>query len=541
MKKNLFLRLCLMMAVVLSAFSCRQDILHEQETYNNSGAFQLTSKRISLSEAQHKAKLLPELEQVEKKFKTFSTTNAQGKIVSYGNGVSIDTDLVTYIENGPNFHTYTFNLTRENALPTDPVENLILIPTTIGTYRELLVSYHVTPQEKQMLMNGENVDTKDRSTVIVLENNTYNPLSGKSGGQSCVWAEAIVGYTACSENAHFNAEGSDQCDAKIKSQAIKEFFLRCENIYDGTETGGGGEWWVGSGGGTDSGTGGEPLGPGNPEPCNGNGVATNPLEPNTNIGEGGCSGIPTVITVPEPQEPACKQLSALKNKTGFTEKMTTLKNNIESGTKEKGFILHDDATTPTSNVIEGGSPYDPADVNFEPYYENLWATNQSYLYKAYGSAHNHLKNNPNHIGVPTPEDFNQLVILGILETSAQNPNQKPTPEKAIVLVTTKIGLFALKINDFVKMKAYISKYMLWSNKQKEKYIKDNFFNRKKYNIFPTSTHDEQVTGFLRFLQDMEVGADIYEGNPTNNGEWKKLNLVENTNGTYSYTQTPCTL
>uniref|UniRef100_UPI002FC9C70F hypothetical protein n=1 Tax=Chryseobacterium aquaticum TaxID=452084 RepID=UPI002FC9C70F len=330
-------------------------------------------------------------------------------------------------------------------------------------------------------------------------------------------------------------------DAKIKSQAIKEFFLRCENIYDGTETGGGGEWWVGSGGGTDSGTGGEPLGPGNPEPCNGNGVATNPLEPNTNIGEGGCSGIPTVVTVPEPQEPACKQLSALKNKTGFTEKMTTLKNNIESGTKEKGFILHDDSATPTSNVIEGGSPYDPADVNFEPYYETLYQSNKPLLYKGYGSVHAHLKNNPNHIGVPTPEDFNQLVISGLLETSPENVNQKPTPQKAVMLVTTKIGLFALKINDFAKMKAFLSKYMLMSKEEKEDYVKKNFFDSEKYNIFPTSTHDEQVTGFLRFLKDEEVGADMYEGNPANNGDWKKLDLLKNTNGTYSFTQTPCNL
>uniref|UniRef100_UPI002FC8E5DD hypothetical protein n=1 Tax=Chryseobacterium aquaticum TaxID=452084 RepID=UPI002FC8E5DD len=85
MKKKLMLRLCLMTIALLSLSSCRQDILPEKETYNNTSAFQLTSKRISLSEAQHKAKLLPELEQVEKKFKTFSTTNAQGKIVSYGN------------------------------------------------------------------------------------------------------------------------------------------------------------------------------------------------------------------------------------------------------------------------------------------------------------------------------------------------------------------------------------------------------------------------------------------------------------------------
>ena len=82
--------------------------------------------------------------------------------------------------------------------------------------------------------------------------------------------------------------------------------------------------------------------------------------------------------------------------------------------------------------------------------------------------------------------------------------------------------------------------MLQSNSEKEKYVKDNFFDPEKYNILPTSTHDQQVTGFLRFLEDKDVGADIYEGNPVNNGEWRKLNLVNN-NGSFTYTQTPCNL
>ncbi|WP_332453613.1 hypothetical protein, partial [Chryseobacterium aquaticum] len=144
MKKNLLLRLYLIMIALLSLPSCQQDILQEQETYHNTSAFQLTSKRISLNEAKHKANLTTELEKAKKTLKTFSKNNVQGKIVNYGNGFSVDTDNVTYIENGPNFHTYTFNLTRDNALPADPVENLVLVPMTDGTYKELLVTYNLT-------------------------------------------------------------------------------------------------------------------------------------------------------------------------------------------------------------------------------------------------------------------------------------------------------------------------------------------------------------------------------------------------------------
>jgi len=81
MKKKLFLRLCLIMIALLSFQSCRQDLLPEKETYNNKSAFQLTSQRISLSEAKHKARLLPELEKAEKEVEK-QKLNIQGKFVN---------------------------------------------------------------------------------------------------------------------------------------------------------------------------------------------------------------------------------------------------------------------------------------------------------------------------------------------------------------------------------------------------------------------------------------------------------------------------
>ena len=130
--------------------SCRNDYLNEQhEAYNNSSAFKLTSKTISLQESKHYDKLSTELQKAEQTFKTFKT-NIFGKVVNYGNGVSIDTDNVIYIENGPGFHTYTFRINRENAPADAPVENLLLTPLPDGTYREFLVTYNFTQQEKQI-------------------------------------------------------------------------------------------------------------------------------------------------------------------------------------------------------------------------------------------------------------------------------------------------------------------------------------------------------------------------------------------------------
>lgn len=47
-----------------------------------------------------------------------------------------------------NYHTDTFRIDRENAPADAPIENLVLNPLPDGTYKELLVSYNLTVQEK---------------------------------------------------------------------------------------------------------------------------------------------------------------------------------------------------------------------------------------------------------------------------------------------------------------------------------------------------------------------------------------------------------
>jgi hypothetical protein len=55
-------------------------------------------------------------------------------------------------------------------------------------------------------------------------------------------------------------------------------------------------------------------------------------------------------------------------------------------------------------------------------------------------------------------------------------------------------------------------------------MKNEFSNSKKYNITHTSTKLQQITGFLRFIKDKNIGVDLYEGDKDNFGAWKKLTL-----------------
>jgi len=150
------------MAVFLTLFSCQNDLIPEQEAHSNSSKFQLTSKRISLNQSKHKVKLLPELEKAKR---GFEAKNTAGKVVQYGNGVSINTDDVVYIENGPNYHTYTFRIDRQNAPADAPIENLVLTPLPDGSYKELLVTYTLTPAEKQQLRQGLPVNLQGKQKL----------------------------------------------------------------------------------------------------------------------------------------------------------------------------------------------------------------------------------------------------------------------------------------------------------------------------------------------------------------------------------------
>ncbi|WP_435525229.1 hypothetical protein [Chryseobacterium indoltheticum] len=355
MKKKLFLRLCLMMAVALFIYACRTDHLPENETtYNNSSKFQLTSKRISLNESKHKEKLISELDKAETSFKAISKTNINGRVVDYGNGVSIDTDNVIYIENGPNYHTYTFNIKRENTPADAPIENLVLSPLTDGTYRELLFSYHLTPQEKQTFINGGFVDIKNKFTVTDLEKGTFNSSGelAKSQSQNCT-LEYEYYYTTCSANKHNQGE---KCEAERPSElvfVIREVCVPSPGGSDGPYLPVDPNFPGGGGGGDSDGS--------SSTPCDGNGVPTGPQAPASGIGydsgDGCGNGIPTQPNIPNPSKDPCEKTKALLEDPVLTAKVGTLKEKSKIKKKQPGYgesavEVNNDGTT--SDIIPGG-------------------------------------------------------------------------------------------------------------------------------------------------------------------------------------------
>lgn len=295
MKKNLLLRLCLILMVALTIYSCRTDQFPEKETYDNSSAFQLSAKTISLEQSKDKEKLLSVISGTASDLKKLTSP-------ALGNEIVVDTDHVVYIENGPNYHTYTFNIKRENAPEDAPLENLVLSPLTDGTYRKLLFTYHLTPQEKQTIMMGGFLDTKDKITIAELGTEAYPGVFQKQ--ETCFWKTITIPIPCV--NGHRPGQKCDLTGGQRPYLLTQSFYV-CEEGYIG-EGGGSGEGSPGGGG------------------CSPNGALTGPQIPNDEMGMTPCGGgIPSLPNLPNPEDP-CEKIKTKMNESEFKQKFQSLTN-----------------------------------------------------------------------------------------------------------------------------------------------------------------------------------------------------------------------
>lgn len=271
-------------------------------------------------------------------------------------GIAVDTDHVVYIENGPNYYTYTFRVIRDNASENAPLENLVLSPLTDGTYRKLLFTYHLTPQEKQTLIDGGDVDTTGKITITDLGNNQGLPYGGMMNkNTNCQWVQ-VTSYTICSEGVHGGGK-TKGCTATTKSIKLTSSIFLCdpdagEGSSGGGDPGGGGP----SGGGTGY--------------CSPNGALTGPQVPNDGMGMTPCEGgIPTIPNpgggflppIKDPCEKAAENninAKKLLNETKISTTKTQLTATLSSDTNEKSFSFGKDAsgnydTTPINSPSTG--------------------------------------------------------------------------------------------------------------------------------------------------------------------------------------------
>lgn len=146
---------------------------HTEESYSEirqvyDSNYPVNSKKISIQDSKHKVKLLRELENSKVIIGKLNHT-IFGKKITYKEGFSFDTQQIIYIENGPQLHTYTFSVYRDNSTGTDPVSNLLFVPTSEGAYAKYMVYYNFTEEEQNILMKGGYVDTKGKMSAVFID------------------------------------------------------------------------------------------------------------------------------------------------------------------------------------------------------------------------------------------------------------------------------------------------------------------------------------------------------------------------------------
>lgn len=400
------LKLLSFLLTLLVLAACRNDHLQDLHYQNEGTKSQLVSKIISLNESVHKHKLLPQLKTAKENIKKTMPKNKFGKMVSFGDSISIDTDQVIYIENGPNYHTYTFAIQRENPLPGNPLENLVLSLLPDGSYQELLVTYDLTLYEKQQLYNGLQINTDGKVTFSELSIGTFNNGQLLQARTFCNYVSHSV-VIPCSETnsstgqpVHHEGNMSTwhHCTADRPPQHITVGYWDCvaepvDETLMPTDPGG-------SGGG-----GGEGEDPGTPpDDTECSLVAGDPNEVGIMDPNGCIPGIPTQPNLPNPKNNPCEKTKATYENTAVKSRYEILKGKT-SEPSESGYGFRT-VTDGKGGTTTQTNPLNPDLNNSDKMKVSIFPT-------SYGYIHTHLDKRDNKMSIKifSPADLNTFIVF----------------------------------------------------------------------------------------------------------------------------------
>ncbi|MNU15611.1 hypothetical protein D3C71_37530 [compost metagenome] len=255
MKKKLLLRLCFILMVALTAYSCRTDHFPEQQTdfenqFQNRKFYVLNAKEVKAMPG-----LLDKVQAIQQnsmvrntEIQTTSKTNQDSLL----QGSIIDTDSVLVIENNGS-KTYTFKITRDSASPI--VENLVLKKNEDESFSGVMLKYNFTEQDKQISSLGHSVDYTNKIEVFPIENLNIaaRVVSQTAGCYTIVWETGLCGAGLHSYGQSCNLTGDERAGVPQVISVTNSCAVSTITEYsDGQPSGGGydtGAWGTGGGSG----------------------------------------------------------------------------------------------------------------------------------------------------------------------------------------------------------------------------------------------------------------------------------------------------
>ncbi|WAC01128.1 hypothetical protein N7U66_13280 [Lacinutrix neustonica] len=221
------------------------------------------------------------------------------------------------------------------------------------------------------------------------------------------------------------------------------------------------------------------------------------------------------MTTPVVEQPdPCQKIAQLKNDDVFKQKMNILKGAAEQWSFEKMFTVYDDPTPNTEISQSDNYDYD----EFQGTASNpfvSWTGNSTIK----GVIHSHYDGL---LSVPSPTDlqdmYNQLLTPTV------------TSDFFYGVVTHSGKAYILQVNDRSNFINFGNKNLI--NNKINKFIKNKII--KKYNIKENNTNATNELGFVKMLEELNVGLNIYKATDLTFSDYQKLEIQNN-----QVTATPC--
>ena len=488
MNKNLFLRLCLMIGVFSIVFSCKTELVEDENT--NPTTQNAIAKQILFKELQQQAP------QIAKKVSKFSPVDISARTYTDSeNDFSIDTEKSLYIEDAKGNKTYTFKMTRAEHNEA-VLENLVLKDIGNGEFEAYIATY-----DSYALQNYSNLsleDVKNHITMVYVGDRLGSDIFGKANASQCYvtiftgTTDVYVPGTWCYSGEH-NYSHIDDCDYLLKHKAgpTQGYFTTASTFdtYDMCQSGGGS---AGSG--------------------DGSGVSTSPYGYN---GSGG--GISSVNDPCVVAQPAINAANGILHSTAGQNMDTTLKGKANAPNEWAMAIGQLPSTSyEVTPAVEGSQHSSTAPTGL-----------LSSTYVADGHAHS---GDP---AVPSAGD-----LYGMLEILANSSN---TLNFTVSFVYGMSGgtteSYALVVSDPFAANTFLTQYPrsqnydpvthgflkdsdLWNEIEKMKII----FNNKSTAIDTSGeNYEPRAVGLAYMMQ--KLGAGIIIAKADANGNLKKMNAT----------------
>jgi len=355
------------------------------------------------------------------------------------------------------------------------------------------MTYSTTNQDKQDLLNGLDVDLSGKiSSTLINEEGLVITDANR--------IEPCMGYILrefCGSGDHDSSTGYEGC---IVYSSTREYF-GCGGAVGGGSSSGDSPASPDNDGGMTSGGG---SGGG----ANNDNGAPNELELPDNPCKENCSEIVTVPVVDEVQKATCQKMTDLKNDDVFKQKMVILKTAAEQWSFEKAFTVYDDPTPNTAINQSDNFDYDEFQGSASnPYID--WVGNSTIK----GYIHSHFN------GLLSIFSAHDLVdMYKTLLTSTV------TDEFFYGVVTQSGTAYILQIDDRSSFIAFGNNY-LSTVKKINSFINKQMIN--KYNVKETNSAEINELGFVKMLEDLDVGLNIYKSTDLTFSEYQKLEIVNN--------------